>query len=981
MAAAHIIERIGGVRTEIGANHPFPMDAPEQVCFVEKGHLDVFAVRMQASDAVGRRRFVARVPAGEMAFGARRIQDPGAPDRSFGFFAVPSQDAVVAKGTRFGIASEEFDMNAVNWIDGWVSRLSEYLMRDRPPPRDALPLEADPDVPYPGGTVFSAHHRDVIWVEANASMRFIGRREFTVSPGAPLIPVTQRTWFQIDGDARVSAAYTPTALLTGRLLPALDHFASVALTFAIHAEDAAAKASHTRRYDAQMERRRSVSEALSGFGDVMGLARRGTAGRDAETPLRAAAALVVESCGASLRASAVRKDDRGPSGTVEALTRDSGIGTRWVTLEHDWWRRDGPSFLGFAAGPDGGGKPLALLADGRGRYRAVNPETGVGFRVDRRSARGIAPNGVVFYPPLPDIVESGVAALKFSLHGRGRDFRTILGVGILGGIAALLAPVLTGEILVHIIPRAEVPLWLAAIGALLLAAFAIAIFDIVQGLALLRVEGRVDERLQSAVWSRLLSLPTAFFRNFTAGDLADRANGISEIRRMLAGAVVQAVVGGIFSVFSLALLFYYSSTLAFYVSGLLFVLMVAIWLLSLGQLRHYRTALRMKGVINGFAFQLIGGLAKLRVANAENYALAHWAMRFAEQGKATLAARRWAAGQHVLSGMFQPLSLIVVFTIVYRTIRYADEPSSFDLAAFLSFNAAFAQLTFVVIALTVAATTFVNAIPLFERIRPILEARPETAGDGIDPGDLTGDIEFADVSFRYNPDGPDVLNGVSFHIRQGEYAAFVGPSGCGKSTIYRLLLGFDRPDAGTVFLDGHDLTGLDRTAVRRRMGVVLQNVEIVAGSIYENIAGMSPIDAEDAWAAARAAALEDDIRAMPMGMRTILPEGGAGLSAGQRQRLLIARALVRKPRVLLFDEATSALDNRAQAVVQASLGKLSATRLVIAHRLSSIRDVDRIYVLDGGRVVESGTYEDLIKRGGMFAKLASRQLLQTSMSQ
>ena len=282
-----------------------------------------------------------------------------------------------------------------------------------------------------------------------------------------------------------------------------------------------------------------------------------------------------------------------------------------------------------------------------------------------------------------------------------------------------------------------------------------------RGLALLRIEGRVDERLQSAIWSRLLSLPTQFFRDFTAGDLADRANGISEIRRMLTGAAVQAA-----------------------------------------------------------------------------------------------------------------------------------------------------------------------------------------------------------------------LDGVSFHIKQGEYVAFVGPSGCGKSTLYRLLLGFERPGSGTVFLDGHDLSNLDPTAVRRRMGVVLQNVEIVAGSIYENIAGMSPLSAEEAWAAARAAALEDDIRAMPMGMRTMLPEGGVGLSAGQQQRLLIARALARTPRVVLFDEATSALDNRAQAEVQASLKKLGVTRLVIAHRLSSIRDVDRIYVLDGGRIVESGRYNNLMERDGVFAALSRRQLVE-----
>ena len=259
----------------------------------------------------------------------------------------------------------------------------------------------------------------------------------------------------------------------------------------------------------------------------------------------------------------------------------------------------------------------------------------------------------------------------------------------------------------------------------------------------------------------------------------------------------------------------------------------------------------------------------------------------------------------------------------------------------------------------------------------MLDERPELAGAGIDPGDLQGDIEFSNVSFRYAARAPNVIEDVSFRIRQGEYVAFVGPSGCGKSTIYRLLLGFEQPTSGSVFLDGHDLSGLDMVAVRQRMGVVLQNGYLVAGSIYENIAGMTPLSTHDAWTAARAAALEEDIRAMPMEMRTVVPADGAGLSVGQKQRLLIARALARRPRVLLFDEATSALDNRAQAVVQASMTGMAATRVVIAHRLSSIRDVDRIYVLDHGQIVETGTYDELIGRDGMFAALTRRKLVHT----
>ncbi|MCY4121656.1 MAG: ATP-binding cassette domain-containing protein, partial [Acidobacteria bacterium] len=528
--------------------------------------------------------------------------------------------------------------------------------------------------------------------------------------------------------------------------------------------------------------------------------------------------------------------------------------------------------------------------------------------------------------------------------------------------------------LVEIIPRGEVSLWLAAFGALVVATLGNTVFEIVRGLAFLRIESRMDERLQTAVWSRLLSLPAPFFRRYTAGDLADRANAVAAARRSLTGAAVQGAMGAIFSVFSLALLFYYSGMRALLVLAMLLSFALASWTLSIGQLRHLRATLRARGELNGFVLQVIRGLAKLRVANTTSHALARWAERYAEQKAAGLAALRWGAGQQVLNRTFHPLALVAVFAVVHYVV--ARDRAAFDLAAFLSFNAAFGQLAGAVWSLTTAATTLVDVIPLLERLRPILDVESESASGGIDPGDLKGDIEFDNVSFRYAAGRSRAVDGVSFRIRQGDYVALVGPSGCGKSTIYRLLLGFEAPDSGAVFLDGHNLTSLDLQQVRKRLGVVLQNGQIVAGDIFENIAGVSSLSEEEAWEAVRAAALEDDIRAMPMGLRTVLPEGGTGLSVGQKQRLLIARALARKPRVLLFDEATSALDNRAQARVQESLRKLSITRLVIAHRLSSIRDVDRIYVIDAGRIVESGTYERLIRRDGVFAGLARRQLVE-----
>ena len=420
---------------------------------------------------------------------------------------------------------------------------------------------------------------------------------------------------------------------------------------------------------------------------------------------------------------------------------------------------------------------------------------------------------------------------------------------------------------------------------------------------------------------------------------------------------------------------YYSLRLAVVAGGLVLALVVVSVLLGRLQMRRHREALKMQGVIDGMIFQMITGLAKLRVANAEPYVLARWAGLFARQRGATLRARRWAAAQLAFNGLFTPLASAVLLGVMWTSLLAGDESSSFGLAAFLVAFSAFGQLAAGVTGLIAAATAVIALVPLFERVKPLLEAEPESAGDRTDPGDLTGDIELRDVHFRYQTDGDDVLNGVSLRIRPGDYVAIVGPSGSGKSTIYRLLFGFERPASGAVLFDGHDLLNLDPETVRRHLGVVLQDGQVAADTILNNVAGSSRPTTDEIWDAVRAAGLEDDIRAMPMGLHTMLHEGGRGLSGGQRQRLLIARALARKPRILLLDEATSALDNHTQSVVQDSLGRLSITRIVIAHRLSTVRDVDRIYVLDRGRIAERGRYDELIARGGVFAELAKRQLV------
>jgi ABC-type bacteriocin/lantibiotic exporter with double-glycine peptidase domain len=320
---------------------------------------------------------------------------------------------------------------------------------------------------------------------------------------------------------------------------------------------------------------------------------------------------------------------------------------------------------------------------------------------------------------------------------------------------------------------------------------------------------------------------------------------------------------------------------------------------------------------------------------------------------------------------FPVASNILIFAMALPLLGHG----AFRTGDFLAFIAAFASCVAGMLALSGALLTTLSVVPLYEQARPILQAEPEQSAGRSEPGALTGELEVQRLSFRYHAEGPLVLRDVSFQAKPGEFVAFVGPSGSGKSTILRLLLGFELPHAGAVYYDGQDLQGLDVSAVRRQIGVVLQSGRLMPGDILTNIIGSAPLTIEDAWEAARMAGLDEDVKAMPMGMHTLVNEGGSTLSGGQRQRLMIARAIVHRPRLLYFDEATSALDNRTQAIVSASLERLQATRIVIAHRLSTIHNADRIYAIQGGRIADGGTYTELMSRPGLFQDLARRQLL------
>ena len=658
---------------------------------------------------------------------------------------------------------------------------------------------------------------------------------------------------------------------------------------------------------------------------------------------------------------------------LDAITRASRLRYRKVLLRHLWWQRDGGPLLGYRLNPDPNPdphRPVALLPCPKGGYECFDPQDQTRIPLNQTLDHNLAPEAYTFYRPLPSQSLKAWDLITFALAGRLEDFGRIIWTGLGGVLLGMVTPLMVGVLMDVAVPNHDrTLLWQLGLG-LLAAAFGTATFQLAQGLSSLRLETTSDSDTQAAIWDRLLNLRVSFFRQYSAGDLLARVSAITSIRQQLSTTTLRTLFSSFFSLFYLALLLYYSPALAIVATGVALLSFSVTTVAGILILKQQYPRLELQGKIFGLMVQLINGISKLRVAGGEERAFAHWVKQYSQQIHLELSTQLIEDGLVLFNTLMPTLTLTTLFWSVVRL----SQDMTLSTGEFLAFNVAFGIFIRSTASFSNTIVSSLAIIPLWQRVQPILAAEPEIDQQKSDPGQLLGQVELNHGTFRYGSHGPLTLDNVTITANPGEFIALVGPSGSGKSTVLRLLLGFDTPELGAIYYDGQDLAGLDIYAVRRQIGVVLQNSRINAASIFDNIAGDAKVTMEEAWQAVQMSGLGPEIEALPMGMHTLVSEGGTNLSGGQRQRLIVARALVLQPKLLFLDEATSALDNRTQEIVSQSLAQLHVTRIVIAHRLSTIRKADRIYVLAGGRVVETGTFETLAHQGGLFSQLMARQL-------
>ena len=653
---------------------------------------------------------------------------------------------------------------------------------------------------------------------------------------------------------------------------------------------------------------------------------------------------------------------------LEYALRPHGIMRRSVELQEDWYRSAFGPMLGFYGEER---LPVALLPRPFRGYSFLDPESGQRKNVDKNTARDFDLEGICFYRPLPQ-KKLGIPDLLLYLKSclSMGDVLLLVGLTLLVTLVGMLMPRITRALTGPVLERGSLAMLLGAAVFLVCTLVATQLVSCLRELMMDRIRTKTSLPVEAAVMMRMIDLPAGFFRQYSSGELSSRFGAVGQLCQLLVGNVFSLGLSSLVSLLYVSQIFRYAPAL---VAPALLIVLLTVGIgaaAALMQMRISKEAMERGAKNDGISFALLSGIQKIKLSGAEKRAFARWADSYAQVAELSYDPPLFIKVSGVIGTAVSLAGTIVMY---YLAVKSGVSPSEY-----LAFNAAFGMVSGAFSALSGVALSVARIRPILDMAEPILKTEPESAERKTMVTRLSGSIELSNVCFRYGEDQPWVVDGMNLKIRPGEYVALVGRTGCGKSTLMRLLLGYEKPEKGAIYYDGRDMSKLDLRSLRRSIGAVMQSGSLFQGDLYSNIVITAPhLGLDDAWQAAELAGIAEDIRAMPMGMQTLISEGQGGISGGQKQRLMIARAVAPKPKILMFDEATSALDNKTQKKVSDALDGMKCTRIVIAHRLSTIRHCDRILVLDGGKVAEDGTYEELLEKNGLFSELVAKQRLDT----
>ena len=651
---------------------------------------------------------------------------------------------------------------------------------------------------------------------------------------------------------------------------------------------------------------------------------------------------------------------------IEYRMRPFGIKSRTVTLHKGWYRHTAGAMLGTLKED---GRAVALIPGKVSGYSLLDIKNGKKIKLNRKTEKLLDNEALCFYEPLPQKALSIKDLIKFMIKQLSvADIVLYFALFLLSAVFGLLTPLFTKWLFGDVLKSGSISILISLAvfaGCFSLSQFC---FKCFQGLINARIGIKEDVAVSAAVMNRILSLPTGFFRDYSAGNLFRRFTNLQLIFGTLFTTVGMTMLTAVFSLIYIIQIFTLVPSLA--VPALVFTLLILLSLIihTVLQIKITNRKMELAAKTSGVTYSAITGIQKVKLAGAEKRTFSRWARHYSEEAELEYNPPLFLK---LNNAIFISITLIGTMVLYITALK-----NNIGVADYYAFNTAYAMITASFTAVIPIMVNITNIRPTFEKIKPILETEPEKESEKENITELKGAIELSHVSFRYDETMPNVIDDLSLKIKPGEYLAVVGSTGCGKSTLMRLLLGFETPQKGSIYFDRKDMSKIDPESLRKKIGTVMQDSSLFFGDIYSNIVITAPhLSLNEAWEAAETASIAEDIRNMPMGMHTMICEGQGGISGGQKQRLMIARAVAPKPKILMFDEATSALDNITQKNVSDAIDKLDCTRIVIAHRLSTIQHADRIIYLDKGKIAEEGTYEELIAKNGLFAKLVERQRL------
>ena len=659
---------------------------------------------------------------------------------------------------------------------------------------------------------------------------------------------------------------------------------------------------------------------------------------------------------------------KGLNDRLEYLLRPNGIMRRNVNLEKGWYKDAIGAVLGTRKDD---GSVVAFIPKGLSGYVYFDAPTGKWVKLTKKNESLFEDEGICFYKPFPLGKLTLPSLMRYITQTLSVADLVLIALSTLATTAiGLLGPKLNNLLMGTVVNSKNYQLLIGITVFMISVSISTMLITSVKSLLMARINTKMSLSVQAATMMRVLSLPADFFKKYASGDLSSRAQYIQSLCNMLVSTVLSTGLTSIFSLMYISQIFAYAPALVVPALGIILATIIFSLITTFAQMKYTKKKMELSAQESGMSYAMITGVQKIKLSGAEKRMFARWSKLYSEQLMLSYNPPMFLRANGAFSAIISMGGMILMYFMAVQ--------SGISVADYYAFNTAYGMVSGAFMSVVSIAGTIAQFKPTIDMAKPIMEAIPEVSEGKLVIERLSGGIELNNVSFRYNENMPNVVDNLSLKIRPGQYVAIVGSTGCGKSTLMRIMLGFEKPQKGAVYYDGKDLAGIDLKSLRRKIGVVMQNGKLFQGDIYSNIVISAPqLSMDEAWAAAEMSGIAEDIRRMPMGMHTIISEGSGGISGGQRQRLMIARAIAPKPRILMFDEATSALDNITQRIVSESLEKLKCTRIVIAHRLSTIKECDRIIYLEKGKIVEDGTYDELIALNGKFAELVERQRLDT----